>query len=171
MSHIPIPGTTQHKLIQAGLKRFAEMGYNQAEVDDIAADAGVTVGALYHHYKSKKKFYGLLRDDVTLRILDRMEAVAGAAPPELRLKLVLLTAYDSMIRLKVGRLLSEPDPRKGDNPVARYLGELAAASGEEAGEELGIILAEALRAAFAQVVEHDGDEAAMRSVLNRLLSS
>ena len=117
MSHIPIPGTTQHKLIQAGLKRFAEMGYNQAEVDDIAADAGVTVGALYHHYKSKKKFYGLLRDDVTLRILDRMEAVADAAPPELRLKLVLLTAYDSMIRLKVGRLLSEPDPRKGDNPL------------------------------------------------------
>ena len=47
-------------------------------------------------------------------------------PPDQRLKSALLTAYDSMIRLKTGRLLSEPDPRKGDNPVARYLGQLAA---------------------------------------------
>ncbi|WP_339291396.1 hypothetical protein MKY48_24675 [Paenibacillus sp. FSL W8-0187] len=129
------------------------------------------MGVLYHHYKSKKKFYGLLRDDVTLRMMDRMEAVADAAPPERRLKSALLTAYDSMIRLKVGRLLLEPDPRKGENPVAPYLGELAIASGEEAGEELGVILAEALRAAFAQVVEQNGGEATMRAVLNRLLTA
>ncbi|PCL90376.1 hypothetical protein CPZ30_21225 [Paenibacillus lautus] len=36
---------------------------------------------------------------------------------------------------------------------------------EVAGVELGIILAEALRAAFAQVVEHGGDEVGIKQII------
>ncbi|GAA0356466.1 TetR/AcrR family transcriptional regulator [Bacillus horti] len=166
---IPVPGSTQHRLIHAGLKRFSEIGYKKAEVDHIAADAGVTVGALYHHYRSKIKFYGMLRDDVTLRILDRMEAVAEAVSESQALKAAFLAAYDGMIKLKVGRLLSEPDPRNVNNAIADYLGKLAVAAQEPAGQELGILLAEALRAAYARIVEQQGDAMKIREALIRLL--
>lgn len=78
-----------------------------------AAEAGVTTGSLYHHFHSKKAFYGALRDDLTRRILDRMEAVAESVPAEQAVKKALLAAYDGALRIKAGKILTEPDPRGG----------------------------------------------------------
>lgn len=166
---IPIPGTSKYNLVHTGIKLFSQLGYKKTEVDHIATEAGVTVGALYHHFKSKKKFYGFLRDDLTLRIIDRMEAVAETVPSDQSLSYALLAAFDGMIRLKVGRLLSEPDPRQENNLIAKYLGELAQAAGEEAAHELGILLAEALRSALAYVIEQEGNKELARKALERLL--
>ncbi|MFE0555797.1 hypothetical protein ACFW1P_07665 [Paenibacillus sp. NPDC058910] len=43
----------------------------------------------------------MLRDDVTLRMMDRMEAVADAAPPERRLKSAL---YESGVESIINRM-------------------------------------------------------------------
>ncbi|QEW01650.1 TetR/AcrR family transcriptional regulator [Microbacterium lushaniae] len=49
---------TAHRILDAALERFTAEGYAAASVDDIARAAGVTRGAVYHHYTDKR---GLLR--------------------------------------------------------------------------------------------------------------
>lgn len=166
---IPIPGSSKWKLIQAGIRLFGELGYSKVEVDAIAAEAGVTIGSLYHHFKSKKAFYLTIRDDVARRIMDRMEAVAESVPPERALKSALLAAYDGMVKIGVGKLLTEPDPRGESDLIARYLGELAGQSGLECPEEMGVIIAAALRAALSRDGGDPDGKKRGRTALNQLL--
>ncbi len=150
---IPIPGSAKARLITAGIRQFSQQGYERVDVDSVAAEAGVTIGALYHHFQSKKGFYGVLRDDMTRRVLDRMEAVAEAVTPERAVKAALLAAYDGVLRVKACRLLTEPDPRGGRDAIAGLLAELAAKDGMVVPEMLGEVLAAALRAALTEALE------------------
>jgi AcrR family transcriptional regulator len=165
---IPIPGTTREKLVRAGIRLFSQHGYSAIDVDRIAAEAGVTTGPLYHHFKSKMAFYGLLRDDMTRRILDRMEAAAESIEPRRAVQAALLAAYDGALRIEAGKLLTEADPRDVQDAIARLLSELAAGSGNKADPILGILLAAALRAALMETLKgHEG----AREGLAHLLAS
>jgi AcrR family transcriptional regulator len=164
---IPIPGSTKAKLIAAGLRQFGQYGYEEVDVDSVAAEAGVTTGSLYHHFLSKKGFYGVLRDDMTRRVLDRMEAVAESVSPERAVKAALLAAYDGVLRIKAGKLLTEPDPRGAEDAIARYLSELASQNGHfPVAGTLGIMLAAALRAALTEALNgHTEAREALGSLL------
>lgn len=164
---IPIPGSTKAKLIVAGLRQFSQHSYEEVDVDSVAAEAGVTTGSLYHHFQSKKGFYGLLRDDMTRRVLDRMEAVAESVPPERAVKAALLAAYDGVLRIKAGKLLTEPDPRGEEDAIAHYLGELASRNGHlPVAGTLGVLLAAALRAALKEALNgHAEARKALESLL------
>jgi AcrR family transcriptional regulator len=163
---IPIPGTTREKLIRSGQRLFSQDGYEAIDVDRIAAEAGVTSGPLYHHFKSKLAFYGLLRDDMTRRILDRMEAAAESVQPRRAMQAALLAAYDGALRLAAGKLLTEPDPRDSEDAIAHFLGELAASDGNNAAPMLGILLAAALRAALVETLKgHEGGRESLAHLL------
>lgn len=43
-------------LIEAGMKLFADKGYHMTSIDEIASEAGVSKGAFYLHFHSKKDF-------------------------------------------------------------------------------------------------------------------
>ncbi|QAB00299.1 TetR/AcrR family transcriptional regulator [Agrobacterium tumefaciens] len=45
---------TRTKLLAAGRKAFGSIGYAEASMDDFTAEAGLTRGALYHHFGDKK---------------------------------------------------------------------------------------------------------------------
>ena len=48
-------------LIQAAIKLFTEKGYHPTRMDEIAEEAGCTIGPLYHFYKTKADmFVGVL---------------------------------------------------------------------------------------------------------------
>ena len=49
---------TARRILESARGRFGTEGYATASVDDIARDAGVTRGAVYHHFTDKR---GLLR--------------------------------------------------------------------------------------------------------------
>jgi TetR/AcrR family transcriptional regulator, acrAB operon repressor len=49
--------TTRAALVDAALPVFAERGYAAATLADIAARAGVTRGAAYHHFSDKAQLY------------------------------------------------------------------------------------------------------------------
>src|SRR5712691_7199708 len=163
---IPIPGSSKARLIAAGLRQFGQCSYEEVDVDSIAAEAGVTTGSLYHHFQSKKAFYGVLRDDMTRRVLDRMEAVAESVAPGQALKAALLAAYDGVLRITAGKLLTDPDPRGSNDAIAALLGELAAKNGMVAADTLGILLAAAIRAALTQALNgHTDARQALESLL------
>jgi AcrR family transcriptional regulator len=45
---------TRRKILLAAMECFAQKGYQKTTIREISAQAGVTLGALYHHFKGKK---------------------------------------------------------------------------------------------------------------------
>ncbi len=63
---------------------FAERGYNATTVRDIADQAGILSGSLYHHFDSKESMIDAILSGFVEQMLDRYEAVLGegASPAE-----------------------------------------------------------------------------------------
>ena len=70
---------TQAALQQAALRWFSEQGFEKAPVGSICADAGVTVGALYHHYGDKKGLFAAVVEQVDARLVQQALAASVAA--------------------------------------------------------------------------------------------
>lgn len=77
---------TRTRIMEAGVRIFAELGYNHASLDKVAADAGVTKGAVYWHFASKQDlFLAILEQQLNeqLRMLPRqIESMLKASDPE-----------------------------------------------------------------------------------------
>ena len=56
---------SKQAIIEAGLRCFADNGYKQASMDDVAKLANVSKGLIFHHFKSKKEFYIFLYNYAT----------------------------------------------------------------------------------------------------------
>jgi AcrR family transcriptional regulator len=78
---------TRTRLLEAALKRFANLGYNAASVDDICADAGVSKGAFYHHFPSKQAVFLALFDDWLGTVNAGLEAARQETVPETLLRM------------------------------------------------------------------------------------
>src|SRR5438552_12105346 len=70
------------ELLAAALRVFARRGYREAGVDEIAAEAGYSKGALYWHFSSKEELLTALLDErIDAPMRDRV-ALLASAPPE-----------------------------------------------------------------------------------------
>lgn len=47
--------SVKHKIFKSAQKLFVEKGYYSTSIPDIVKDAGVSTGAIYHHYSSKEE--------------------------------------------------------------------------------------------------------------------
>ena len=65
---------TRAKLITAAREAFATKGFADSSMDDLTAQAGLTRGALYHHFGDKKGLFeavvGQIDDEMTTRLGD-----------------------------------------------------------------------------------------------------
>src|ERR687892_922150 len=72
----------REELLAAALRVFARRGYRQAGVDEIAAEAGYSKGALYWHFSGKEELLMALLDErIDAPMRDRI-ALLASAPPE-----------------------------------------------------------------------------------------
>lgn len=55
MSRNKYPERTVEQIIQISIKLFSEKGYDNTSIQDIAKKLGMTKGAVYHHFKSKRE--------------------------------------------------------------------------------------------------------------------
>ena len=69
---------TQAALQMAALRWFSEQGFEKAPVGSICADAGVTVGALYHHYGDKKGLFAAVVEQVDAQLVQQALAARQA---------------------------------------------------------------------------------------------
>src|SRR2546423_2284256 len=67
---------TRRAIVAAARRRFGHAGYAATSVDDIAADARVTKGAVYHHFGSKDRLFRAVYDDVESEV-QALTAQAG----------------------------------------------------------------------------------------------
>jgi len=68
---------TRAALVDAGRSLFGEQGFADTSVDQIATRAGVTIGALYHHFQNKTELFAAVFEDVHLDVLRRNAAAAA----------------------------------------------------------------------------------------------
>jgi AcrR family transcriptional regulator len=68
-------------LLEAALRVFAERGYRDSSVDEIAERAGYSKGALYWHFSSKDDlFFALLEERIDRPWREAIELLGSAAP-------------------------------------------------------------------------------------------
>lgn len=75
---------TRQALVEAGRALFAERGYADVSVGELAKRAGVTTGALYHQFDSKEGLFKAVYADVVQGVSARIVAAReGAEEPSL----------------------------------------------------------------------------------------
>jgi AcrR family transcriptional regulator len=95
------------RLAQSAFELFADNGFDNVNLDQIAGRVGVTKGSLYWHYKNKKElilaacqhYYRQWQEDV-------QAAIAPAADPSGRLQSALTFSVDSCIVDQRNRLFT-----------------------------------------------------------------
>jgi AcrR family transcriptional regulator len=70
------------ELLSAALRVFAERGYRDASVDEVARAAGYSKGALYWHFASKEELLSALLEERVDAPLRGLVALLESAPPE-----------------------------------------------------------------------------------------
>jgi AcrR family transcriptional regulator len=121
---------TRSLLLEAGLKVFADRGFDLATLDDVARAAGFTKGAIYRQFPSKGAFM--------LGLFEQYAAVARAgAGARQALWFVPITlqfaaqAYrDPLLRRRFAVVLAEaPDGRSADGQLLQALARIFPAPG------------------------------------------
>lgn len=65
---------TRHAILTAAQTHFGSIGYNAVTVDQIAADAKVAKGAIYHHFTTKTDLFETVVQEVASQILAEVQA-------------------------------------------------------------------------------------------------
>ncbi len=104
---------THAALIAAGRRAFSTVGFAEASLDEIVARAGVTTGAVYHHFDNKKGLFRAVAESIEQEILDSVKACLEAAsdrPPWEQLEIGLSESLDLCSAPGVARILFSDAP-------------------------------------------------------------
>lgn len=97
---------TKGRLVTAAQTLFARDGYAQTSTDAIIAEAGVTRGALYHHYRGKTDLFEAVCRDLAARAAETIQiATKGVLVPVEALEKGSIAWIDFMVRPEHRRIL------------------------------------------------------------------
>jgi len=117
---------TRTKIIDSAIKLFSNTGYNKASVDEICAEAGISKGAFYHHFKSKQELFLALLDGWLQAIDSAIEASKDLSAPETFMQMttafpfIFKTAGDGLPMFLEFWLQASRDKRIWEASVAPY---------------------------------------------------
>src|SRR5919201_4117396 len=75
------PEEKRQRLLGAAVRVFAAKGYHACRVGDIAEEAGVAYGLLYHYFPSKEAVLETIFRDTWTQMLDRIKEVERSGEP------------------------------------------------------------------------------------------
>lgn len=75
------PRDVRRRLLDAAMKVFARHGFQAATLDDVAAEAGLTKGAVYSNFTGKRELFLALLDDQVTRRAQLARSVLSGTPP------------------------------------------------------------------------------------------
>lgn len=120
-------------ILRTAARIFAEKGYHQASIRDIARATGVSLSGLYYYFDSKEELLFLIQDHAFGTLLSNLErTLTGVEEPHRRLRILmenhLRYFMDAKAEMKVLSHESESltgDYRKRVNAKKRRLSEIA----------------------------------------------
>jgi len=115
----------RRQILDAAVRVFARTGYHDSRVGDIAKDAGVAYGLVYHYFDSKDAVLEAVFREAWGRLLaaiNEVERSRQPAPEQLRLvtKIVLRTWRDDpdLVRLLVREITRSPHLQREIDEIA-----------------------------------------------------
>ncbi|TME18228.1 MAG: TetR/AcrR family transcriptional regulator [Chloroflexi bacterium] len=90
------PDARRAQLLEVGFRLFTERPYDDFSMDDVAAEAGVSKGLLYHYFPSKRQLYTAALKKAAASMLAATEPEPGQ-PPDVQLRRAL-GAYLDYVR-------------------------------------------------------------------------
>ncbi|MGA0607682.1 TetR/AcrR family transcriptional regulator [Phenylobacterium sp. VNQ135] len=127
------------EIVQAAMAVFAERGFAAARLDEIAARAGVSKGALYLYFETKEDLFRAVVGQVVAPNLAQVKAMAAAHPgpfPDLVrglaqhvTHLVQTTPVGGVVKMVIGEARNFPELARvwHDDLVSQALGAVAGA--------------------------------------------
>jgi AcrR family transcriptional regulator len=71
---------TREQLIEVATRLFAERGYEDTSIEEVLTAAGVSRGALYHHFGGKDALFKAVVETVEDRVMRTLSAAGSEAP-------------------------------------------------------------------------------------------
>jgi TetR/AcrR family fatty acid metabolism transcriptional regulator len=78
---VPTRADKRQLLLDAAIRVFARKGYHAARIGDIAQEAGVAYGLLYHYFASKETVLETVFRDTWTAMLDAVNGIEAAGGP------------------------------------------------------------------------------------------
>jgi AcrR family transcriptional regulator len=73
--------STKRKLVEAATRQFGARGFDDASLVEIAREAGLTTGAIYHHFGDKRGLFQAAAESIEVQIAAQIEAkISGLQP-------------------------------------------------------------------------------------------
>ncbi|UVK44318.1 TetR/AcrR family transcriptional regulator [Mesorhizobium sp. AR07] len=109
---------TRAKLIAAARHAFGTTGYAEASMDDFTASAGLTRGALYHHFGDKKGLLQAVIAEIDGEMAARVNEVASRAPTRWQRFVDECTTYIEMaLEPEIQRIMFRDGPAVLGDPA------------------------------------------------------
>jgi AcrR family transcriptional regulator len=92
-----VRSATKEKIMAAGLQLFAYKGLADTSIQEIANRAGISIGLMYHYYKSKEHLFTQLVEDIVQSAADSTKLIFDSAlPPAEKIKTFSKEVVDSI---------------------------------------------------------------------------
>lgn len=109
---------TRAKLITAARNAFGTIGYAEASMDDFTASAGLTRGALYHHFGDKKGLLEAVIAEIDGEMAVRINEIASKAPTRWQRFVDECTTYIEMaLEPEIQRIMFRDGPAVLGDPA------------------------------------------------------
>ncbi|TGQ63672.1 TetR/AcrR family transcriptional regulator [Mesorhizobium sp. M00.F.Ca.ET.186.01.1.1] len=109
---------TRAKLIAAARQAFGTIGYAEASMDDFTGSAGLTRGALYHHFGDKKGLLQAVIAEIDAEMAARVNEVASRAPTRWQRFVDECTTYIEMaLEPEIQRIMFRDGPAVLGDPA------------------------------------------------------
>lgn len=140
---VPTRADKRQLLLDAAIRVFARKGYHAARIGDIAQEAGVAYGLLYHYFASKERVLEtVFRDTWTamLEAVNGIEAAGGPAREQVRrVAAVVLGSWKlnpDLVRVLVREVTRSPHLQNEVGEIRQAMDALEriVTRGQEAGE-------------------------------------
>lgn len=101
------PDERPQELLEAALRVFAARGYHNTRLEEVAAAAGVTKGAVYHYFANKEELLLRALEEYQERVFGRVEEAlrSETGPASARLRLFFRKAFGGSDPARVDVLL------------------------------------------------------------------
>jgi AcrR family transcriptional regulator len=160
----PQRGAKRARILEAATRVFARRGYHGARISDIAAEAGIAYGLVYHYFRNKDEILDTIFEErwqAFLGVVERIAAGPGPSSEKLHaLAGVILVAYrrrPEWVRLLVFEIqrssrFSEPEQIRAVGRLFQAVARVVRA-GQERGELRGELDPEVASLAFLGALE------------------
>jgi AcrR family transcriptional regulator len=160
----PRRGAKRERILEAATRVFAQRGYHGARISDIATEAGIAYGLVYHYFRNKDEILKTIFEErwqAFLAVVDRIVAGPGTSAEKLHaLAGLILFAYrrrPDWVKLLVFEIqrssrFAEPEQIRAVGRLFQGVARVVRA-GQESGELRGDLDPEVACLAFIGALE------------------